>query len=184
MVEGSEPAQSKEQKQKLTLTVNRDVIEKAKAEGINISAITEQLLRAVTYQSNDGNTIDDVHKAYSAVFSEVQIILKQYTTSIIVGHGYESDEEGELEAEYDVILSPGRLLKLYDNGEGKTVSVSEILGILYEPNKIINNLIQEITQAAKRNKQKINELTFALRFFKLFNEEIIKLSSDKADKET
>ena len=97
MVEDSDPVQSKEQKQKLTLTVDRDVIEKAKAEGINISAITEQLLRAVTYQPNDGNTIDDVHKAYSALFSEVQTILKQYCTSIMVGDGYDADEEGNLE---------------------------------------------------------------------------------------
>ena len=87
--------------------------------------------------------------------------------------------------EYEISLTPVGLLKTYDSGMVSVRSiVSAELVFLYEPNKIINNLILGITQAAKLNKQKINELTFALRFFKLFNEEIIKLSSDRADKET
>ena len=82
---------------------------------------------------------------------------------------------------------PVGLLKTYDSGMVSVRSiVSAELVFLYEPNKIINNLIlgNNPMKAAKLNKQKINELTFALRFFKLFNEAIIKLSSDRADKDT
>jgi post-segregation antitoxin (ccd killing protein) len=42
-------ARDKTEKQKLTLGIESGIIDKAKAAGINISAITEHLLRSITY---------------------------------------------------------------------------------------------------------------------------------------
>jgi post-segregation antitoxin (ccd killing protein) len=42
-------------KQKLTHdTINKNVIQRAKAVGINVSAVTEYLVKAITHQSNNG----------------------------------------------------------------------------------------------------------------------------------
>jgi Post-segregation antitoxin CcdA len=55
-------AKDKTEKQKLTLGIDRGIIDRAKAAGINISAITEHLLRSITYDPK-GDTTETVVKA-------------------------------------------------------------------------------------------------------------------------
>jgi len=62
----------------VTLGIDKDVIEKAKAAGINISSIAENLLKTMTYElknddednNNNGNTRHDIARAYEALFRE------------------------------------------------------------------------------------------------------------------
>ena len=66
-------------KQKLTLNIiNKNVIQRAKAAGINVSAVTEYLLNAITHQSNNGNTRDDVVRVYEVLFSNAWSLLAKY----------------------------------------------------------------------------------------------------------
>lgn len=168
-------------KQKLTLGIDKNVIEKAKAAGINISAITENLLKTMTYEPNDddnGNTRDDVARAYEALFREAWLALSKYdqTGSFDVDVGnwqYDSEKQAGtiicfnshmgLAICYDV---PGRPIKEPD------VSIDKVLEAIseYGLEKILENLIAALTQAAESNKATITELKFAMRLVKALSD--------------
>jgi hypothetical protein len=171
-------------KQKLTLGIDKNVIEKAKAAGINISAITENLLKTMTYEpTNDdnGNTRHDVARAYEALFREAWLLLSKYeqigSYDVDVGvwqYDWEKDAKTVicfnshmgLAICYDV---PGRPIKEPD------ISVDKVLEAIseYGLEKILENLIVALTKAAESNKWAITELKFAMRIVKAlsYNEE-------------
>jgi hypothetical protein len=165
------------QKQKLTLGLNKDVIERAKAAGINISEVTEQVLRALTYDPK-GNTIYDVIEGYEKLFRCIAPILRRYDRSILVGMHkiYQSIDDNNKTIELPIELVYDTTLLEYgpppNTGDYKVVEVDEVVYALDEPTKILENLILSVIQAAEENKEKIKELQFALRFVKtLFEEE-------------
>jgi Post-segregation antitoxin CcdA len=156
-------------KQKLTLGIDRNVIEKAKAAGINISAITENVLKAITYQPNEGNTRGDVVRAYEAMFEEARSLMLKH------GHGEIQITVGKVESEIVFLHSTYRLL-LWDDHTKTMIEdpapVDRVLWHLYDPMKILEELIVCLTELAEENKQKIAELKFALRLVKaLSNDE-------------
>lgn len=156
-------------KQKLTLGIDGNVIEKAKAAGINISAITEQVLKAITYRPNDGYTTHDVARAYQALFDKAQSLLSEYSNfdfQLAVGEvGF-----GKVQLDSD------RGLLIYDDHENiinDNVLVDSVVDVLYDPMQILENLIVTLTIIAEHNKKKISELKFALRLVKaLSNDEV------------
>jgi post-segregation antitoxin (ccd killing protein) len=155
-------------KQKLTLGIDKHVIQKAKAAGINISAITEQVLKAITYQPNNGNTREDVARAYKALFEKAQLLMSKYsalTFQIDVGQGLSNK----------IQLDSDSGLLIWDAHQGKIIkdnaSVDSVLELLYEPMEILQNLIAGLTIGAEENKEKISELKFALRLVKALSDE-------------
>src|SRR5918911_1170349 len=117
--------ESKEERQKLTLGLNKSVIERAKAAGINISAITEHLLRAITYDPN-GNTKDDVIRAYEALFNAIRPLLIQYDTRIDVGkiRHYNDPECKEISYQDSILLEKVGLI-LYDEDRNSKKNTSK-----------------------------------------------------------
>ena len=77
-------ARDKTEKQKLTLGIDRVIIDRAKAAGINISAITEHLLRCITYDPK-GDTTETVVNAYQALFDAMWPLLDKFDTTVEVG---------------------------------------------------------------------------------------------------
>jgi post-segregation antitoxin (ccd killing protein) len=154
-------------KQKLTLGIDRNVIEKAKAAGLNISAITEQLLKAITYKRNDGVTTHDVAIAYQALFDKAQSLLSEYTNYefyLDVGEG------GFGKVQLDSIMG----LVICDDNENiikDNVSVDSVVDVLYDPMEILENLIGTLTIIAEYNKQQISKLKFALRLVKALSDD-------------
>ena len=169
--------ESKEERQKLTLGLNKSVIERAKAAGINISAITEHLLRAIIYDPN-GNTNDDVIKAYEALFNAIRPLLIQYDTRIDVGkiRHYNDPECKEISYQDSILLEKVGLI-LYDEHSvpglayANSTSVAEILPYVYKPVTILENLIIALIDAAQKNRDKIKELEFALRFIRVLSDD-------------
>jgi Post-segregation antitoxin CcdA len=149
-------------KQKLTLTINQNVIKKAKNAGLNISSLTERVLNAYSYAS-DGNSKEDVIRSYENLFDIIKEIVKIYGISVDVGIST-SDTE-----------SNSRILLNADNGlyiknENSCViktTVAQILQHLYSPDVILEQLILACLASAAQNKTKTTELNIALRFLKL-----------------
>ena len=159
-------------KQKLTLGIDKNVIEKAKAAGINISAITENLLKTMTYEpknDDNGNTRHDVARAYEALFREAWLLLSKYdqtgSFTVVVGNWqYDSKKKAPtiicfnscmgLAICYDV---PGRPI------QEPEVSVDKVLEGIYDYGleKILENLLVALTHAAETNKLIITEIKFA-----------------------
>jgi Post-segregation antitoxin CcdA len=158
-------------KQKLTLGLSKEVIDKAKAAHINISAVTEQVLRAFTYEP-EGYTQDDIANAYAELFKSMQPVLKKYGATVTVGENANQPNEPP----YDIFLDNGELF--IDDGMGYepgempiSVSISEALPYLYNPAQILEEMIKSLIRAAERNKEKLQAFKFASRFLRLLSEE-------------
>ena len=147
-------------KQKLTLSISKDVIDKARVEGINISAITEKVLTAITF-SPEKNTKDDLIEAYDNFFEALKPFLKKYGTSIRVGKEH-------LESGYFMLITlDGDSLVIEDpTGEFHKTSISANIDWLDSPTVILENLIPSLIQSAENNREKMKEFEISLRFLK------------------
>lgn len=163
---GGEYDKSKEQKQKLTLSINRDVIEKAKESGVNISAITEQVLKAITYVPS-GNTLDDIAEAYTTLFDAIKPILKSYGAYVKVGEIEYAESDGSVFAHGDIRLGPYGLYA--DRPDDSTIetSVRDVVSDLFKPKEILERLIPALIAAAENNKARIKEFEIALKFVEI-----------------
>jgi hypothetical protein len=162
--------QEKNPKQKLTLGLSKDVIERSKAAGINISSITEQLLKAITYEPSGAVTYDDLVKAFDALFKAITRILCQYRTFVEVARYVSADTNKE----HIVFLTQYGTLDDHSSDWEEGVSDFSLeSGVRYfhEPAKILENLLLVLIREAEHNKKRLAELKFALRFVKLLSEE-------------
>ena len=151
-------------KQKLTLAINRDVIEQAKNAGINISSMTERLLQSYIIDMK-GSTKDDVVKGYENLFDTMKPILQKYNAVIQVG-----ENVGENSGGYKIFLDANNDLYMMENTPSRRISntsIREVLHYLYTPHDIIEKLIFVALDSAESNKKKIIELNLALRFLKM-----------------
>jgi hypothetical protein len=165
-------------KQKLTLgIINKNVIQRAKAAGINVSAVTEYLLNAITHKSNNGNTRDDLVRVYEVLFSNAWSLLAKYDQMggyyIDVGeYGYDTQKRLKKVICFDTLMGLSICYEDHGNPIQADIPVDRVLNGLYEPTKIIENIIISLTYAAETNKRKLNELKSALQLVKdLSNED-------------
>jgi hypothetical protein len=159
--------EDKDEKQKLTLGISKDVIEKAKLTGINISAITEQVLKAITFEPS-GTTKEDITRAYEALFQTALPVIRKYGAEVRVGREpVLIDDAGEISFLF-IKLDPSNEFSMLwkESGEDSFVatSVEKELDYLDPPTKILENLILALTSAAEENKETLKELEIAMRF--------------------
>src|SRR6266487_1486320 len=81
-------------KQKLTLSVNKAVVEKAHRIGLNLSEITENALRALTDVPKESD-LAAVSARYREVFSTMLPLLAKYGLSIQIGSVEWKDNGGQ-----------------------------------------------------------------------------------------
>ncbi len=172
------------EKSKLTLSLNKDVIQRAKAAGINISEITEKMLTAVTL-TPVGNSYDDVIEAYMAFFESIKSILRKYNAEVTVqeygraslsgkasdyikfprlvlnetGFWRENFDDSEEEEKYDLPVRVG------------VRDVWQIINLLTNPIDLLDKVIKAVIEAAERNKEQLAKLQFALKLVKALSEE-------------
>ena len=151
--------EEKEPKQKLTLAIDREIIERARKAGINISAITEKVLDSITMDVK-GATVEDVNAGYQKLFDVVKQVLKKYHTSINVGI-LQAEENGNIVG-VDVRLTPTGLW-----ADEFQLDLGEIADDIYldPPFVILQNLLKALISAEK-NMEDLKELNIALRFVK------------------
>jgi hypothetical protein len=171
----------KKEKQKLTLGIDKEVIERAKAAGINISAMTEELLKSVTDEPK-GKTEDDVVKAYEDLFEAMEpLIIKRDLQIEVGGDQYSDTVDNKVylnASSYDTepYKEPVSLIcPFYMEGNElthDTVYVKHRVRDLYEPKTILQNLILALVERAEKDKQKIRELKLAKRFVEVLLSDI------------
>jgi hypothetical protein len=156
------------EKTKLTLGIDKEVIKKAKAAGINISSITEQLLNVMTSGPNT-----DIVKSFEAFLNALRHILIKNNISLTIGQNRSWDYKNQEPIDNSINLDrDGTLYIWHDESESAfKVSLSEVLNDLYPPNQILNNLFQELIKVTENNKAKLQELNFALKLLKTLSEE-------------
>lgn len=160
------------EKKKLTLSINSEVIEKAKELGLNLSEITEKALKISSLSLDDKIvTPDKLREVYIAILKEISKILKKWNTKLEIGSESSlverTDSDGKKSydyAPYDYFLSP-YVVELwheyYPEAPEKIWQLDdEDLPVtsFYDPEKIIINLIDKLYQKANKNKEVLNKL--------------------------
>jgi hypothetical protein len=156
--------------------INKGVIEKAKAAGINVPAVTEYLMKAITYQPNNGNTRADVVRVYESLFSRAWRLLAKYDQMggyhVDVGEiGYDVEKSLKKVICFDTMMGLSICYEDHSHPIEADIRVDRVLDVLYEPTKIIENIIISLTYAAETNKWKLDELESVLQFVKTLSDE-------------
>jgi len=165
-------------KEKLTLSVDKEVVEKAKKLGINISEITENILKGYTSAEKPNGSMYD---AYRQLFDAITPLLKEFGGQIKVGEGTElvevQDEEGKTydqEINYDIFLDPDGSFYL----EFYELRITDIEKIdqqdFFPPEKILSNLVDVLAKTKDANEEKMRQIMMAKRIVEAMSETLIK----------
>ena len=153
--------ESDKKKQKLTLSVDPDVVKKARGLGINISEITEGILRGFSFTPS-GLETDALYEKYEQLFETMMPLLKKYGTSVQIGD-YHIYEGYELVAREEIdLLTSGELWCPALEISFKNIKEIELY-CLRKPKDILTTFIETLSQSAEKHKQQLTELEMARR---------------------
>ena len=81
------------EKQKLTLSVEKNLVEKAKKLGVNISEVTETVLRHISEtQTKEVVTQEELNDAYKKIFDAMLPAMRKFGASVVVGYIFEKKD--------------------------------------------------------------------------------------------
>jgi len=166
-------------KEKLTLSVDKDVIEKAKKIGINISDITEKVLRGYTSAERPEGSLYD---GYKQLFDSITPLLKEFGVDMKIAGTMEQleNDKGELSEWYiDIFLEPDGSF-WNDTFETSFQDIKKIdLRAFLSPEKILSNLVDVLAKSEEAKKEKISEILMAKRIIDAMAETLVKNDSIK-----
>ena len=149
-------------KQRVNLSIDGEVVKKARELGINISQITEDILRGFSFTPNNIEN-EAIYEQYQQLFETMQPLLKQYSTSVKVGIEDLKDKDGKIMTYTDIhLLSDGRLY--LDEVEYATNNIRDIdVSYFNDPKEILSNFIEALSNGVERRKARITEIEMAKR---------------------
>ncbi len=165
------------QKQKLTLSVDSEIVERAKKADINISDITEKVLRAFTTSSKTADK-EKLYEKYRELFNLMLPLLKKFRVNVFVGSeevweeepegfGPIYDDEGN-EVDYDpgppsdvfgIYLESGGTLS-HDREGPKDIKQIDI-NLFNTPQQIVDQLLSSILRGVEYRKNQFKEIEMA-----------------------
>ena len=163
--------QHPDKKARLNTTVDKETAERAKEMGYNLSGEFENYLKLLVYRPQ--GSFMSLAKEYDRFLRTIQKFVREYDIEVEVGEirktknvelapqskdhygdKYVLDEEG-----LNQVNKKGKYSLLEPYGPEKLLLDPRVeLDMLYHPQKIINNLIDEIETTTKENKSKIQNL--------------------------
>ncbi len=161
------------EKQKLTLSVEKELVEKAKKLGVNISEITETVLRHVSEtEIKEVVTKSEINDAYKKLFEAMLPAMKKFDTNVEVGD-IPTYHDGEYSGSLDV--------DLLTNGELWISPVEQTTKIEYvsleSPKKILSNFIESLVKASERNKEELKQLDIFRKIIEALTETTVSENS-------
>jgi len=181
-------------KEKLTLSVDKEVVEKAKKLGINISDLTEKVLaKATITKDREVVSMDDIYQFYWKTLKLILPWLRKFHATVLIGF-YEYEEKND---KGEVIESGSEFIKMDYNGWLVSGDYNDIFGDIrdfptitklkmFEINSnLFKDLIDALLEASEKNKEMIRELEMYKRVFEALEEPIPKKRGrpDEAKKE-
>jgi hypothetical protein len=150
------------EKQKLTLSVNKNVVEKAKEMGINISEITESVLKGFAFTPKDLND-KELYSRYRSLFDVMLPLMKKYDFYVNIAVTPILNKDGEIIHYTHIALSPDGFFWIDDFED----SFSDITKIevyqLDTPRSILEDFIKKLSRGVERRKDNITEIEMAKR---------------------
>jgi hypothetical protein len=162
-------------KEKVTFSIDKNVIQKARKLDVNLSHITETVLKSFAY-STEGATKEKVYEAYTVLFDILAPLLAEYDATVTVGIIREPTNDPALET--TIVLYPDRRLQMEDMyGEYSSI-VQDLKSIslldLLSPMKILENLLDSLYRASELQKKRLEELEMARRIILAIQPSILK----------
>ena len=154
-------------KQKLTLSVDSEIVEKARKLDINISDITEKVLSAFTSSLKNVNK-EELYKRYQELFNMMLPLLKKFRVNTRIGNIQIEDaggidpnfpEDGNIPMIFDIYLEPhGGFTS--DGPEIK--NIEDISPEDFDtPQDIVDNFISSIQEGVDYGKEQFKEIEMA-----------------------
>jgi hypothetical protein len=162
-----------EGKQKLTLTVDGELVEAAHKLDLNISELTEQVLRGYTFDPA-GLEAGASRDQYKDLLASMDALLAKYRCTIIVGETVDPNAGDSMTP----VFYSGRgqfytITEIDEEGGGtsefdESVNLKEVrfLG----PNKILKNFFESIERAKTQRKEEVEGLAVAKRIVEVLTE--------------
>ena len=148
-------------KSKLTLSVDKEIVNKAKDLGLNLSEITESVLRSFTFTPSKTDR-ESIYEAYKGMFDIMLPLLKEYDTYVIVAKTTDIQNDNTfLELEWE-LLADGTLWNSDFEVEYKEITSIPTYAFL-EPPKILFNFITSLANAKERRNEKLEQIELAKR---------------------
>ncbi len=155
------------EKRKLTLSIDSEVIEKAKGLGLNLSEITEKALRISSLSNDKIVTPNKLHDAYIDILKTILKIMKKWDLKQLQIGGYD-EQDGLVEYWYKLVpdgvylwsnipseepWEPEKPMKKW-RLDDEDLPFSDF----YNFEKIIANLINKLYKKANKNKEVFDKL--------------------------
>jgi hypothetical protein len=149
-------------KKKLTLSVDEKVVEKAKSLGLNLSEITEDVLRGFAF-APDETEKEALYAKYEELFASMLPLLKEYDASVKIATEALTDRDGNYIQDVDILLTPDGT---FWESEFE-VSLDNIRKIstynLLEPKNILSNFITALADSKQERGERLEELEMVKR---------------------
>ena len=150
-------------KTKLTLSVDEEVVGRAKDLGLNLSDVTEKILRGFVFVPSSLEKTE-LYSRYEALFGSMRPLMKDYDASVLVAHYTITSDQQNLHEEDDIYLLPdGTFLEtgIIDEtfSDVKKIPSHELLS----PKEILSNFVTALAEAKKMRKDRLAELEMAKR---------------------
>lgn len=160
------------EKQKLTLSVNREVVDKAKELGINISEITERVLRGYTIEPSEYND-QEVYAQYQNLFQVMLPLMKKFNFSVVVAEYSRFNKQGVPISDNKIYLEPNGAFWASEIQE-YTTGIEQIqINWFTESSEILSNFIESLTKAVEKRKESLKELEMAKRIIHAISDTMI-----------
>ncbi len=160
---------SEPKKQKLTLSVDKEVVDRAKVLGLNLSDITEKVLRGFAFSPKEGSNAR-VYEKYKELFAIMKPLLVDYGTSVEVANYLEGPEEvGDI---VRILFTPDGDFWNEDAEAGFSEIEKIPLWALHEPKQMLANLIKSLSEEKQERRSRLRELEMAKRIILAMSESL------------
>lgn len=159
------------EKTNVTLRMDKEVLDKAKKLGINLSNVTEDFLKTVSMEKEEIISPIKLREAYRNVLRKLSKFAEEWETFIKIG-SYTSEEifkdsDGKKtrhSMEFEFYLTPKRTIQKYSPDFDETLSEWKLgdedwpVNFLDVPEDLIKNLIDSISNSIIINREKFIKL--------------------------
>ena len=160
-------------KEKLTLSVDKKVIEKAKKLGINISEITEKVLKGYTSAEKPNGSLYD---GYKQLFDSINPLLREFGVDIKIAETIQTlrDDKGAVwEQPDDIYLEPdGSFYSASFDAPFQDIKKINLSSFL-SAEKILANLVDALAKSEEGRKEKLREILMAKRIIDAMTETLV-----------
>ncbi len=148
-------------KSKLTLSVDKEIVSKAKSLGLNLSEITESVLRSFTFTPSNTDR-ESIYEAYMGMFNLMVPLLKEYDITVTVARTANLQNDGSVfEEEWELTQSGSLWCTDTETGinDIKEIPTYDFL----DPTKILYNFISSLANAKEQRMERLEQIELAKR---------------------